>query len=160
MRRLLLLLPATVLLAGCGGSSSGSSMQGGSVVKTIQISEREFSLTPSTVALSKPGTYAFHISNEGTITHAFEGEGNGVEEKTGDIQAGSSATLEVTFSKDGSYEIYCPIDGHKAQGMKGTLTVGSAAGTGGTTTTPAETTTRRTSTPATEGAWWPTPSRP
>jgi uncharacterized cupredoxin-like copper-binding protein len=141
MRRLLLLLPATVLLAGCGGSSSGSSMQGGSVVKTIQISEREFSLTPSTVALSKPGTYAFHVSNEGTITHAFEVEGNGVEEKSGDISAGSSATLEVTFSKEGSYEIYCPIDGHKAQGMKGTLTVGSAAGTGGTTTTPAETTT-------------------
>jgi uncharacterized cupredoxin-like copper-binding protein len=105
MRRLLLLLPATVLLAGCGGSSSGSSMQGGSVVKTIQISEREFSLTPTTVSLSKPGTYAFHVSNQGTTTHAIEVEGNGVEEKSGDIQAGSSAILEVTFSKDGSYEI-------------------------------------------------------
>ena len=51
------------------------------------------------------------------------------------IQAGSSATLNVTFSKNGSYEIYCPIDGHKAEGMKGTLTVGKAAGTGGTTST-------------------------
>ena len=59
------------------------------------------------------------------------------------IQAGSSATLNVTFSKNGSYEIFCPIDGHRAQGMKSTLTVGSAAGTGGTTTTPAETTTTK-----------------
>ena len=143
MRLALFLLPATVLLAGCGGSSSGSSMQGGAVVKTIQISEKEFSLTPSTVTVSKPGTYAFQVSNKGTITHAFEVEGNGVEEKSGDIQAGSSGTLKVTFSKDGSYEIYCPIDGHKAQGMKGTLSVGSTAGTGGATTTPAETTTTK-----------------
>ena len=126
MRLALFLLPATVLLAGCGGSSSGSSMQGGAVVKTIQISEKEFSLTPSTVTVSKPGTYAFQVSNKGTITHAFEVEGNGVEEKSGDIQAGSSATLKVTFSKNGSYEIYCPIDGHKAQGMKGTLSPATA----------------------------------
>jgi uncharacterized cupredoxin-like copper-binding protein len=140
--RLAFLLPTAVLLAGCGGSSGGSSMQGGAAVKTVQISEKEFSLTPSTVTLSKPGTYAFQITNKGTITHAFEVEGNGVEAKSGDIQAGSSATLNVTLGKNGTYEIYCPIDGHKAQGMKGTLTVGSAAGTGGTTTsTPAETTT-------------------
>ena len=143
MRLAPFLLPATVLLAGCGGSSSGSSMQGGAVVKTIQISEREFSLTPSSVTVSKPGTYAFRVSNKGTITHAFEVEGNGVEEKSGDIKVGSSATLQVTFTKNGSYEIFCPIDGHRAQGMKSTLTVGSAAGTGGTTTTPAETTTTK-----------------
>jgi uncharacterized cupredoxin-like copper-binding protein len=133
--RFVLLVPAAVFLAGCGGSSnSSSSSQSGSVMQTIQISEKEFSLTPSTVTLSKPGTYAFQISNKGTITHAFEVEGNGVEEKSGDIQAGSSATITVTFTKNGSYEFYCPIDGHKAQGMKGTVTVGSAAGSGGTTT--------------------------
>jgi uncharacterized cupredoxin-like copper-binding protein len=25
--------------------------------------------------------------------------------------------------KPGTYEFYCPVDSHKAQGMKGTLTV-------------------------------------
>jgi uncharacterized cupredoxin-like copper-binding protein len=95
---------------------------------------KEFSLTPGTITLSKPGTYAFRITNNGTITHALEVDGNGVEEKSGDIRAGSSTTLEVTFTKNGSYEIYCPIDGHKDQGMKATLTVGTAKGTGGTTT--------------------------
>jgi uncharacterized cupredoxin-like copper-binding protein len=144
--RLVVLLPVIGLLAGCGGSSNSSSSSnpsGGNVVQTVQISEKEYSLTPSTLTLSKPGTYAFHISNKGTITHAFEVEGNGVEEKSGDIQAGSSATLNVTFSKNGSYEMYCPIDGHKAQGMKGTLTVGSAAGAGGTTTGGETTTTNK-----------------
>jgi uncharacterized cupredoxin-like copper-binding protein len=144
--RLVVLLPVIGLLAGCGGSSNSSSSSnpsGGNVVQTVQISEKEYSLTPSTLTLSKPGTYAFHITNKGTITHAFEVEGNGVEEKSGDIQAGSSATLNVTFSKNGSYEMYCPIDGHKALGMKGTLTVGSAAGAGGTTTGAETTTTNK-----------------
>jgi uncharacterized cupredoxin-like copper-binding protein len=144
MRFVLLLPTAAFLLAGCGGSSnnSSSSKPSGNATQTVQISEKEFSLTPSTVTLSRPGTYAFHVTNNGTITHALEVEGNGVEQKSGDIQAGSSATLTVTFTKNGSYEIYCPIDGHKAQGMKGTLTVGRAAGTGGTTTTPETTTTK------------------
>jgi uncharacterized cupredoxin-like copper-binding protein len=141
MRLLLFLLPAALLLAGCGGSSNGSSKPSGNVMQTVRISEKEFSLTPSSVTLSKPGTYAFQISNKGTIMHAFEVEGNGVEKKSGDIQAGSGATLNVTFTKNGSYEFYCPIDGHKAQGMKGTLTVGTSAGTGGTST--GETTTSK-----------------
>jgi uncharacterized cupredoxin-like copper-binding protein len=143
MRLILLLVPAALLLAACGGSSnksSSSTPSSGPVMQTVQISEKEYSLTPSTVTLSKPGTYAFHVTNKGTITHAFEVEGNGVEEKTSDIQAGSSTTLEVTLSKNGSYEIYCPIDGHKADGMKGTLTLGKAAGGGGTTSTENETT--------------------
>ena len=142
MRLIVLLAPAALLVAGCGGSSNSSSSSkpsGGPVVQTVQISEKEYSLTPSSVAVSKPGTYAFHVTNNGTITHAFEVEGNGVEQKSGDIQAGSSTTLNIALSKNGSYEIYCPIDGHKAQGMKGTLTVGKAAG-GGTTSTENETT--------------------
>jgi plastocyanin len=136
MRVVPLLLPTALVLAGCGGSSnsSSSSKPSGSVMQTVQISEKEYSLTPSTVTLAKPGTYAFHITNNGTITHALEVEGNGVEEKSGDIQAGSSATLNATFTKNGSYEMYCPIDGHRAQGMKATVTVGTAGATGGTTT--------------------------
>ena len=143
MRPAAFLLPALVLLAACGGSSNSSSSSkpsGGNVTQTIQISEKEYSLTPSTVTVSKPGTYAFHVTNKGTTTHALEVEGNGVEERSGDIQAGSNATLNVTFTKNGSYEIYCPIDGHKAEGMKGTLTVGNAAGGDGTTSTENETT--------------------
>jgi plastocyanin len=142
MRRLLILLPLSLLLAACGGSSS-SSGGGGPVQQTIQISEKEYSLDPSAVTVSKTGTYEFRVTNNGTIAHALEVEGNGVEEKTGDIQPGAAATLRVTLAKDGSYEVYCPIDGHRSQGMKGTLTVGSGSSSGGTTTNEAGTTTSR-----------------
>jgi len=140
MRRLLVLLPLSLLLAACGGSSS-SSAGDGPVLQTIQISEKEYSLTPGTVTVSKTGTYEFRVTNNGTIAHALEVEGNGIEEKIGDIQPGAGATLRVTLTKDGSYEMYCPIDGHRGQGMQGTVTVGSRSGSGGTTTNEGGTTT-------------------
>ena len=140
MRRLLVLLPLSLLLAACGGSSSPSAGDG-PVLQTIQISEKEYSLTPGTVTVSKTGTYEFRVTNNGTIAHALEVEGNGIEEKIGDIQPGAGATLRVTLTKDGSYEMYCPIDGHRGQGMQGTVTVGSRSGSGGTTTNEGGTTT-------------------
>jgi PQQ system protein len=139
MRRLLLLIPAALMLAACGGGGSSES-KGGTVVQTIKISEKEFSLNPSTVNVSKTGTYEFEVSNDGRLTHALEIEGNGVEEKSGDIDPGAKMTLRVTFSQDGSYEMYCPIDGHKAQGMSGSVVVGGTAGGGGETTTAPTTT--------------------
>jgi plastocyanin len=136
MRRLLILLPAGLMLAGCGGGSPNESEQGGAVVQTIQISEQEYSLNPATVNLSKPGTYEFQVTNDGQITHALkiEESGGGAEAETGDIGSGESKTVRFTFSADGSYEMYCPVDGHEDQGMKGTIVVGSAAGSGATTT--------------------------
>ena len=142
MRRLLILLPLSLLLAACGGSSN-TSESGGPVQQMIQISEKEYSLDPGTVTVSKTGTYEFKVTNNGTIAHALEIEGNGVEEKLGDIQPGASATLRATLTKDGSYELYCPVDGHRSEGMKGTFTVGSGSGSGGTTTNDAGTTTSR-----------------
>jgi plastocyanin len=137
MRPLLVLLPLSLVLAACGGSSSTS--PGGPVQQTIQISEKEYSLNPGTVTVSKTGAYKFRVTNNGTIAHALEINGNGLEEKTGDIRPGATATLRVTLAKDGSYELYCPIDGHRAQGMRATVTVGT--GSGGTTTNEGGTTT-------------------
>ena len=52
----------------------------------------------------------------------MEIEGNGIEEESDTI--GEGETTEVTATvKPGEYEYYCPVDGHKAGGMKGTLTV-------------------------------------
>jgi plastocyanin len=143
MRRLVLLLPAALVLAACGGTSSNTGSTG-SVVQTIQISEKEYSLNPSTIMLPKAGTYGIEVTNDGSVTHALTietGEGMGKEVESGDIDSGAKKTLTYTFAADTSYEMYCPIDGHKAQGMSGTIRVAGAAG-GGTTTEPeGETTT-------------------
>jgi plastocyanin len=146
MRRVWILAPAVLLLSACGGSSnkpSASSTSPGPPLQTISLSEKEFSITPKTISVSKSGTYAFDVKNDGTTTYALEVEGNGVEQKTGNVQPGGSATLTVNLSKKGSYEVYCPIDGHRQNGMEASLAVGGAAAGGMTT---GETTTGGTTT--------------
>jgi plastocyanin len=149
VRGLLLLLPVALLVAACGGYGGGSnsagqgSAAGGAVVQTIKVSEKEYSLSPGTITVPKPGTYAFEVTNDGQINHALtiEASGGSGEVESSHISPGSKATVKFTFQAGKRYEMYCPIDGHKAMGMAGTISVGGAAG-GGTTTNPeGETTT-------------------
>jgi uncharacterized cupredoxin-like copper-binding protein len=82
-----------------------------------------FFYTPSKLT-AKAGKVTFTVDNPqgNQAPHAIEIEGAGVEEKSGTAQPGSKATVTVNL-KPGKYEFYCPIDGHKDAGMKGTLTV-------------------------------------
>ncbi len=69
----------------------------------------------------KAGKTTIDFENASQTPHAVEVEGNGVEEETKTIQGGkASLTLDL---KPGKYEFYCPVDGHRQQGMEGTLTV-------------------------------------
>src|SRR5256885_66317 len=69
--------------------------------------------------------------NHGKITHAIEVEGGGAggkDVRSADIAPGQSATITVDLKAGKTYEWYCPIDGHKGLGMKGTIKVaGSTA---------------------------------
>ena len=139
MKRLAPLALAVVALAGCGGSGSskGTTRQAAAPAssgKTIEIKETEYKLTPSTATIPSTGTVTFKATNAGQTDHALEIEGNGVEQKTSTISPGSSATLTVNLSKAGTYDVYCPIDGHRSMGMEAKLTVGGSGG-GGTGTT-------------------------
>jgi plastocyanin len=148
MRKLLVLIGASLALAGCGGGGGGSSesatttetTSGGSAAQTVTVSEAEYSLTPNKIQISEPGSVAIKVRNIGHVAHALEIEGNGVKEEIDALQPGASATLTVKLTKTGSYELYCPIDGHRAKGMAGTLQVGGSPSTGGMTTTEGTTT--------------------
>jgi plastocyanin len=126
---------AVLLAAGCGGKDSdqASSTRG----EQIPITLNEYTISPKNVPLNGEDTYTFLVVNKGTMTHALEIEGNGVEEETGDLGTGDDATLTVTL-KPGTYEMYCPIDGHRQRGMEGTVVVGGGSGSGGSGTTTGE----------------------
>ena len=111
------------------GASKGAS---GGTLKTIVIKETELKLSPSTVTLSKPGTYAFKAENKGSAEHFLEIDGKGVKSKGGEVgearleqtlNPGQSGVLTVIFQEPGTYEMYCPVIGHRLAGMKGEVVV-------------------------------------
>jgi uncharacterized cupredoxin-like copper-binding protein len=117
--------------AGCGekretttGSASGGVPS--SAGAPIAISETEYKLTPSSAQVDRGGAVSIEVANGGSTTHALEIEGPNGEDKTGTIAPGKSATLQADLSKPGTYEMYCPIDGHRGKGMNGEIKVGSS----------------------------------
>jgi plastocyanin len=138
MRRFVFVAAVVALLsfAGCGGGddASDTSGAGGGGGQTIDVAASDFMFAPADLT-AEAGELTINLTNDGQSDHALEIEGNGIEEETDTIAPGESASLTVTL-EDGTYEIYCPVDGHTAMGMVGTLTVGSggAGATGGTGT--------------------------
>lgn len=82
----------------------------------VKLSEWKVELSQTHVPA---GDVKFAVTNGGSIPHAFEVEGPGLEKETPVIQPGASATLTLTL-KPGRYEVYCPVgnDSHKNLGME------------------------------------------
>ena len=106
--------------AGGGASDTG----GGGKAQTLKVSADpggalkfdKGSLT------AKAGKLTIVLDNPSSLPHAVEIEGNGIEESSDTIGEGETTKVTATV-KAAEYEYYCPVDGHKAAGMEGTLTV-------------------------------------
>ena len=59
-----------------------------------RLSEWKVELAPATVPA---GTVTFSVTNGGSVPHAFEVEGHGLEKETPLIQPGATATLTLTL---------------------------------------------------------------
>lgn len=127
-------LPVVFTLAACGGgsaSSSGTTMHASG--KQVTATETEYHIQLSQMNV-QPGSTTFVAVNKGKVGHSLEINGPGVSNLriAGTIAPGNSRQLTVTLQQ-GSYEIFCPIDGHKGLGMDVHITVG-AGGAGAATT--------------------------
>src|SRR3954449_9044447 len=140
---------AAFAVAGCGSDNSSSSDTGSSGGATSDTTAQK--TPPSTPAPSgggggassnlqlaadesgqlkfdkttlsaKAGKVTITMDNPAPVPHAIAVEGNGVDKDGKTVGMGGKSTITVSL-KPGTYEFYCPVDGHKAAGMKGTLTV-------------------------------------
>jgi hypothetical protein len=85
----------------------------------VQLTEYEIRIPDSLPA----GAHRFRIVNAGKENHGFAIDGAGVAQKlASDLSRGDSGEIVVTL-QPGTYNIYCPVDGHKGKGMQRTLTV-------------------------------------
>jgi plastocyanin len=89
----------------------------------IAVSLAEWGLKPVGLTLAA-GSYTFAATNDGTIPHGLALDGEGVTAATPDASYAAGETQ--SFSVDmvpGTYEIFCPVPGHKQSGMVATITV-------------------------------------
>jgi hypothetical protein len=132
-QRILALAAGAVALAGCGGHGS----KGAASEARVTATETEFKIQLSQQSFN-PGTYTFVALNKGTTPHSLEISGPGVSNRRvgGTIAPNQSKTLTVALQK-GIYDVFCPVPGHKQEGMDVKINVGGASGGagGGTTTT-------------------------
>jgi plastocyanin len=122
---------AGLAITGCGSSGGGSSSAStagsstsatpaGSRVLDIQASPSAFAFVPNTLTAS-PGRITIRMTNPSQLQHAVALQVPGVA--AGQV-VGNGGVSEVTATLSaGTYTFYCPVPGHRAAGMTGTLTV-------------------------------------
>jgi plastocyanin len=125
---------AALALAGCGSDdnnsgggatstpASGSSGAGGGGA-TLDVSapaDGSLKFDQSTLT-AKAGKVTVKFANPASVPHGVTIEGNGIEQAS-DVVTSSNTSFSVDL-KAGEYTYYCPVDGHRAAGMEGKLTV-------------------------------------
>ena len=127
----------TLAASACGSSSSGGGSSattgteaaggggGGGSGTPIDVTLKDYSIDVASTGSLAPGTYTFHVTNNGPSSHNLTVDGPGVSDKaTSTFAAGGSEDLTVTL-KSGSYDLFCSLPGHKQLGMDTSLTVGA-----------------------------------
>ena len=128
---LMLVLTAFVLaLSACGGGSSSSSTTpattgggaagGGSTVKISADPSGALKYEQTDVSATA-GSITIDFTNMSSLPHDVTIEGNGASGATDQIT--DSTTSTTVDLEPGTYTFFCSVDGHRAAGMEGTLTV-------------------------------------
>jgi plastocyanin len=125
---LLLLIALTLGLAACGGgddeaaTTGATPTAGGGGGGTIQIKTSSgISYDESSVEASA-GEVSIDYTNDSGLPHNVTLEGSGVDGEATDTITEGSADLTVNL-EPGEYTFFCSVDGHRDQGMEGTLVV-------------------------------------
>jgi plastocyanin len=125
-RVLVLALALAAALAGGLLLARDPSANAASSAKTLKLSadakgKLKFSTTKLTTTHGKVTLVMTNPGGSGK-PHAIAVEGKGVDKDGKVASPGKTSTVTATLKK-GTYQFYCPVDGHRAAGMKGTLVV-------------------------------------
>ncbi len=107
-----------------GGMTGEMGHMDGMHMDTVEVSLVEYDIDmPTTLP---PGHTVFRVTNEGTMEHNFEVEGQGREEMfPQNLQPGEMQTMDVDLQA-GTYVVYCPVGDHQSRGMQMSLTVAAS----------------------------------
>lgn len=102
-------------------SPSGEAVMTDKTVKEFTVEGSSFKFTPNKITVKKGDTVKVNFKSIGAMPHDFAIDEFNVATK----QISGGATESVTFVADkaGTFEFYCSVGNHRAQGMVGTLVV-------------------------------------
>ncbi|MGH8971926.1 MAG: cupredoxin domain-containing protein [Acidimicrobiia bacterium] len=122
MRRFPLLVMAVGLGVACGGGGGGNGGDGAAAedgnVPALEVEGRDYSFEPSDLTATA-GEAKIELKNTGAVEHDLT-----IDDPKLKVTALAGQTKSGTVTLEpGSYEFYCAVAGHRAQGMEGKLTV-------------------------------------
>jgi plastocyanin len=113
-----LLIAAILVLA---GALAVASVVSAKASLNISASKTKLAFNKKTLR-AKHGTVTIVMANPSSFPHAVSVEGHGIDKDGKTVNKGGTSRVTVKLKK-GTYTFYCPVDGHKAAGMKGKLIV-------------------------------------
>jgi plastocyanin len=122
------LLVAGLAVAGCGGGGSSDNgnatppppAAGGTTLR-LQSEPNTLAFDKKTLT-AKAGQVTIVMSNPSPTPHNVAVKGGKVDEQGEVVGEGGTSQVTATLTP-GRYTFYCSVPGHRAAGMKGTLTV-------------------------------------
>ena len=98
-----------------------ASVVSASTTVSLRASKTKLAFNHKTLT-AKKGTVTLVMANPSGFPHAIAVEGHGIDKDGKTVNKGGTSRVTVKLKK-GTYTFYCPVDGHKAAGMKGKLIV-------------------------------------
>ncbi|GAC1674080.1 MAG: hypothetical protein PVS3B2_16350 [Candidatus Dormibacteraceae bacterium] len=131
-RWILALLTSTVLITGCGTSTSAPPTAAGNPVPppgAVRVSLLDYSISPAKITVPA-GPVTLYVTNDGKTPHNFfirsprgsSGSSSKIVVHSGDLKPGQAGVVVATLSA-GEYTFFCAFAGHESLGMIGDFTV-------------------------------------
>jgi uncharacterized cupredoxin-like copper-binding protein len=116
-----LLIAAVVAVV---GALAIASVVSAATTKKLSASKTKLAFNTKTIRVKLPSDrkVTLVMANPSSFPHAIAVEGHGIDKDGKTVNKGGTSRVTVKLKK-GTYTFYCPVDGHKAAGMKGKLIV-------------------------------------
>jgi len=98
----------------------GSDAEETEVVKEFNVDAASFSFSPSVISVERGDTVKINVKNV-SGTHNFKIDEFNISSRV--LNIGETETITFVANKTGTFQYYCSVGNHRAQGMIGTIVV-------------------------------------
>jgi uncharacterized cupredoxin-like copper-binding protein len=105
-------------------ATTAAPVEQGAVPTEIYVDQVDTAFLPREIVVRRNEPTRFVLANVApSRNHGFVVQGLGYQWASTINPAGTSSTLDVTFTETGTYQFWCDVGSHRDQGMVGVLTV-------------------------------------